>query len=203
MGPLDNSEQRADNQEIIYQVPDLPEESGEQYKVNQQLLCDNLELILSHSDLVLRTPEYFHIRHQWSHIGDTFSGEQYIPLGVLIKLWHQRLWLGECTDCGGHTYIYRAGGFPLSGRHFIRAICPACKKFIRQELGNGLCYLMKPARELCNYHIQKRKILRTQGITFSWSKGVVGEHVPDKVLSDVIEPVTLRVLVERLRQRVV
>ncbi len=59
---------------------------------------------------------------------------------------------------------------------------------------------MKPAFNLCNSHTQKRKILRTKGPRFSWSKGLVGEKVPDKVLEDVVKPVSLETMVNNLKK---
>jgi hypothetical protein len=193
-----NHEKLGERQFIFYKELPLPEETGEQRKKNMQLFCDNLELILANSELVLKTPEYFQIRHEWSLVGGAYVGSKYIPLGVLIKLWQNDQWLGECPECGSKTYIYCAGGSPLSGSHYTNAVCTTCKEFVDQKKSSGLAALIKPAFDYCSTHTQNRKILRTKGPVFSWSKGLVGETVPDKVLEDVVQPVELEVMINNL-----
>ena len=189
----------SERQFLVYKELPLPEETGEQRKKNMQLFCDNLELILANSELILKTPEYFHIRHEWSLVGGIYLGSKYIPLGVLIKLWMNDQWLDECPECGGKTYIYCAGGSPLSGSHYTNAVCTTCKKFVDQRKSSGLAVLIKPAFDLCNTFIQKRKILRTKGPVFSWSKGMVGEAIPDRVIEDVVQPVKLKLMIDKLK----
>ncbi len=121
--------------------------------------------------------------------------------GVLLKLWQSGKWLGECPDCGGRAYIFAAGGSPLSGRHYCHAVCPVCREIVNSEHGEAFTVLMQQAFDLCDRYSRKQKILRTQGPRFSWSKGVVGEKVPDKILEDVVQPVDLESLVNELKNR--
>ncbi len=190
----------AENQEIIYEEPTLPEESDEQGKKNRQIFCENLALILENSGLILKTPKYFYIRHEWSLVGGIYAGSKYIPLGVLIKLWQEDKWLDECPSCGGNTYVFCAGGSPLSGSHYTHAVCTACNEIVYRKKTSGLTVLVKPAFNLCNSHTQRRKILRTKGPRFSWSKGLVGEKVPDQVLEDVVKPVSLEAMANNLKK---
>ena len=179
------------NQEIVFKELPLHEESSEEQAKNMQLFSDNLELIQKNADLVMERPEFFYIRHSWMLVGGIYVGAKYIPLGVLLKLWQGGRWLGECPDCGGRAYIFTAGGSPLSGRHYTLAACPACRKVISSKKHEPFTTLMKDAFDLCNKYSQKQKLLRTQGPRFSWSKGVVGEYVPDEILEDVVKPVSL------------
>ena len=198
---MHENEKLAEGQAIVNEELPLPEETEKQRVKNMQLFRDNLELILANSELILKTPEFFYIRHAWSLVGGAYVGAKYIPIGVLIKLWKNGEWLGECEKCGEETYIYRAGGSPLSGSHYIKAVCITCKEFVDQKKSSGLALLLKPALDLCNAFTQKRKILRTKGPVFSWSKGLVGEreHAQDKVLRDVVQPVELEVMIKSLQ----
>ncbi len=188
-----------ENQEIIFKELPVPEESNAERAQNMRLFCDNLELIIANADLIMKRPEFLYIRHNWMQIGGIYVGSKYIPLGVLLKLWQSDKWIGECPDCGGRAYIYEAGGSPLSGSHYRHAICPVCRELVNSRHVNGFAVLMKPAFELCNRYNRKQKILRTRGPVFSWSKGLVGESVPDEILEDVVKPVSLETLVNELK----
>jgi hypothetical protein len=196
MGDLDNF---SENQTIMYKDLPLPEETDEQRENNMQPFRENLELILDNSELILNTPEYFFIRHTWALAGGAYVGAKYIPLGVLVMLWESGEWLSECQKCGHKTYIFCAGGSPLSGSHFYQAICTTCNVIVNREMESGLTMLMKPAFELCNKYSQKRKILRVEGQFFSWSKGVVESAASHEKLEDVIAPVDLKTLIKQLK----
>jgi hypothetical protein len=131
-------------------------------------------------------------------VGRAYVGSKYIPLGVLIKLWQYDQWLGECPECGCKTYVYSAGGSPFSGSHYTNAVCITYKKFVYQRKSSGLAVLIKPAFDLTNTYTQKRKILRTRGPVFSWSKGLVGEAVPDRIIEDVVQPVEQELMIDKL-----
>ncbi len=171
---MSEQEKLAENQEIIYEELAPPKESEEQRKKNMHLFCDNLELILANSEHILKRPEYFHIRHEWSLIGGIYTGSKYIPLGVLIKLWQDNKWLDECPLCGGKTYVFCAGGSPLSGSHYTHAVCTACNEVVNSKKSNGLTILLKPVFDLYNSHTQKRKILRTRGACLFLEQGSGG-----------------------------
>ncbi len=189
-----------ENQEIIFKELPLPEESDAERAQNMQLFCDNLELIIDNADLILKRPEFFYIRHDWMLIGGIYVGSKYIPLGVYLKLWQSSSWIGECPDCGSRAYIFKAGGSPLSGSHYCHAVCPACREVVNSKQVEAFTVLMKQAFDLCNRYNRKQKILRTRGPVFSWSKGLVGESLPDKVLEDVVKPVSLKTLVNELKK---
>ena len=93
-------------------------------------------------------------------------------------------------------------GFVLSGWYRYEAICPSCREIVFSSRNTGLALLIKPAFDLYKSNVQRKKLLRTRGPRFSWSKGVVGEKVPDKVLEDVVKPVSLENMVEMLQKRV-
>lgn len=186
------------NQMIIYKEPPLPEESSAEQAKNMKLFCDNLELILANSERIIERPEFFYIRHSWMMVGGIYVGSQYIPLGVLLKLWKNGRWIGECQDCGSRAYVFRAGGSPLSGRHYSHAFCTACRDIKNSKQDEPFTALMIQAFDLCKRYRQQQKILCTHGPRFSWSKGVVGENVPDKILEDVVKPVNLEALIKEL-----
>ncbi len=188
-----------ENQEIIFQELPLPEESDAERAQNMQLFCDNLELIIANADLIMGRPEYFYIRHDWMLIGGIYIGSKYIPLGVLLKLWQSGRWIGECPECGGRAYIFKAGGSPLSGSHYCHAVCPVCRKIVNSKQVEAFTVLMQQTFDLCDSYSRKQKILRTRGPVFSWSKGLVGESVPDVFLEDVVKPVSLETLVYKLK----
>ncbi len=189
-----------ENQEIIFQELPLPEESDAERAQNMQLFCDNLEMIIANADLIMKRPEFFYIRHDWMLIGGIYLGAKYIPLGVLLKLWLSGRWIGECPDCSGRAYIFKAGGSPLSGSHYCHAVCPVCRKIINSKQVEAFTALMQQAFDLCDSYSQKQKILRTRGPVFSWSKGLVGESVPDQILEDVVKPVSLEEMIGGLKR---
>ena len=197
---MKENDKLAENQEIVYEELPLPEESEAEVRKNKQLLCDNLELILAGADTIISTPEFFHIRHEWSYIGSNWVGVRHIPLGVLLLLWQKGLCIDQCPNCSGEAYIFRAGGFVLSGWYRFEAICPSCREIVISSRDTGLALLIKPAFDLYASTKQQKKILRTRGPRFSWSKGVVGEKVPDQVLEDVVEPVDLETLINELKK---
>ena len=189
-----------DNQEIVYRELPLPEESEEEATRDMALLCENLDLILKRADLIMKRPEYFYLRNSWILVGAIYRGSKNIPLGALLKLWLDGKWTGVCPDCGGKAYIYAAGGSLLSGRHYCHAMCPVCRNTEYSLKGTVLYELLDPAFDLCRRYSQQQKILRTQGPRFSWSKGLVGESVPDKILEDAVKPVSLETLVNKLKK---
>ncbi len=66
---------------------------------------------------------------------------------------------------------------------------------VNSKQAEAFTVLMKQAFDLCDRYNRKQKILRTRRPIFSWSKGLVGESVPDKVLEDVVKPVSLAELI--------
>lgn len=112
-------EELNEHQFIVYEPPLMPEENETESKRQMDLFCENLPLILAHSDIIIDAPEYFHIRHDWSIIGGAHVDSPYIPLGGLLLLWRENKWIGKCPDCGRSAYIFTAGGSPLSGRHLV------------------------------------------------------------------------------------
>lgn len=190
----------AENQFIVYEELPLPKESQAEVRKNKQLLCDSLELILGNAGKIIDTPEFFHIRHEWSYIGSNWVGVRYIPLGVLLLLWQKGLCIDQCPNCSGEIYIFRAGGFVLSGWYRYEAICPSCREIVIGSRNTGLALLIKPAFNLYRSNLQRKKLLRTRGPRFSWSKGVVGEKIPDKFLEDVVKPVNLEKLIYVLKK---
>ena len=190
----------AENQFIVHEELPLPKESQAEVRKNKQLLCDSLELILGNAGKIIDTPEFFHIRHEWSYIGSNWVGVRYIPLGVLLLLRQKGLCIDQCPNCSGEIYIFRAGGFVLSGWYRYEAICPSCREIVLGSSNTGLSLLIKPAFEIHASTVQRKKILRTRGPRFSWSKGLVGEKVPDRILEDVVEPVSLETMVEMLQK---
>ncbi len=91
---MNGHERLPENLEIVYEEVPLLEESKNESLKNRQLLCDNIEIIVENTEFIIKTPKYFHIRHKWFHVGSNWVGEKYIPLGVLLLLWQQGLFIG-------------------------------------------------------------------------------------------------------------
>ncbi len=198
---MSNLNDLAANQEIVYEELPLPEESEAEVIKNQKIFCENLDLILKHSDQIIARPEFFYIRHSWMMVGAMYVGSNYIPLGVLLLLWQSGRWTTECLGCGGKAYIYKIAGSPLSGSHYCHAFCPVCAETLNSKQSKGFTVLMKQALDLSKTYNQKRKILRTKGPRFSWRNGTVGEKVPDKILEDLVVPVSLTAIIKCLREQ--
>ena len=179
-------EPSAENQEKSYEELPPLEESEAESEENKKLLCENLELILCKADIVINTPEFFHIRHKWSYIGSNWIGKRYLPLGVLLMLWQKDLFIGECPKCKSKAYLFRAGGFVLSGSYSYEAVCINCREIVSGKSDLGLAALIKSALDLYNAAIEKRKSLPTNG--------------SDKVDKGLIDLLNLQTLIAKLKQ---
>ena len=187
-----------ENQKIIEQVIDLPEKSEEIYTKDFELFIDNLNIILRHTDLIIRTPELFHSSFYRSHIGLTLLGGHYIPLGVLLKLWRDEILIGKCNECSGKLYIFSGGGSPLSGMNSCTGVCGRCKVVSTSSLPS-IGPIMKSFKILRS-NLNKRKVIRTRGQYFTWKHGLTGKAVPDKIIKDSVVPVGMEELIFKLKK---
>ncbi len=164
---------------------------------DEEILSHNLQAILDNAEIILSTPEFFYCQPEMAHLGVCWIGGGPIPLGVLVKLWKDGKLILTCPHCNGSLYVFQAGGSPLSGRNSCRGCCIACNEsysvFTKQFGG-----LWHPIIELMKRHENKPEILKGKHPVFSWSKGLVGESVPDTIIKDSIHGVGLETLIRKL-----
>ncbi|MEA2104240.1 MAG: hypothetical protein U9P79_06330, partial [Candidatus Cloacimonadota bacterium] len=132
-------------------------------------------------------------------IGDSITGLEVLPIGILLKLWEKGHFIHTCPDCGGTVYILSASGSILSGSHKFRAICPNCKK---EVVGRkpSFSQLNFPSHELSNKYRNVEVIERFKNQHFEIGRGLVGKKDKQIVLKKMVKGVSLRELIEYLKK---
>jgi hypothetical protein len=188
------------DERIVVEKIQPSEKSKAQHADDFKLFLYHFKLILENEDLIIRTPEYFHVLLERLFLGTTITGTTYLPLGVLLLLWRDRDLLCCCPQCSSKSYIFQAGGSLLSGSHSYSAICPECERVFcgrASSFQDIHCPIFKKVKKYPN--TRTIKIRKTQG--FSWSKGLVGEPTPDAMLEDGIHPISLKTLIGKLKKK--
>lgn len=96
---------------------------------------------------ILCMPEIYGIYPLFSGLSLAYAGGGPLSLGMLLELWNAGEWRVPCTNCGGASFIYFAGGSPLSGMNGYAARCPACGARIHGRAEN-FAALWRPAKKL-------------------------------------------------------
>ncbi len=164
---------------------------------DEEILCNNLQLILDNAEIILSTPEFFYCQPEMAHLGVCFIPGGPIPLGVLLELWKDGKWILTCPKCQRPLYIFQVAGSALSGSNCCRGCCMECKDSysVREP---GLRDLLMPVNGMLQKYANKPVILKGTHPVFSWSKGLVGESVPDTIIKDAIHGVDLETLIRKL-----
>ncbi len=188
-----------ENQQIIEEIVTLPGKSQEERAAEFDLFRENFDLILKHSDLIISTPEYYHSHFIGLPVGLAYMSGYDPPLGALLELWAAGEFIDVCDGCGGRLYLVQAGGSPLSGLNKVLGICERCKKKSCKSL-SSTGPILKAHKHIKN-NLNKRKKLRTKGQHFSFKDGLAGESVPDQILQEAVDPVSISSLVHDLQDR--
>ena len=176
-----------------------PAKSNYENQIEFDLFLNYFKLILENHDLIIKTPEYFHILLESFHVGTSITGISYIPIGGLLLLWKDEELICQCSECQGKAYIFQAGGSLLSGRHSYSAICPECSKYFGGRASSfGVVY--SPMNSIVKKYPNKKTILRKRTTKFSWSQGLVGEPTPDEVIDSGIPTIEFKALIELLKE---
>ena len=188
-----------ENQRVIEELVTLPDKSEEEKKAEFELLRDNLDLILKYSDLIISTPEYYHSHLIGMPVGLAYMGGYDPPLGALLELWTAVEFIDACDGCGGCLYLVQAGGSPLSGSNKALGICGGCKKKSCKTLSRVGSILI--ALDHIKKNLNIRKKIRTKGQYFSFKEGLAGQPVPDQILQEAVDPVSISSLIHDLQDR--
>lgn len=183
---------------IIEREMELPERTPEEQQDDYRLFCENLELILEKSDVILSREELFYCSFHRALVGNYIMGGRHMPVGVLILLWKDGKMKAPCEHCGEKAFIIRAGGSPLSGRNNYRGYCPNCRNEIHGSYPH-FGSLWGPAFEMKSRYRNTQLIRIRKTRFFSWKHGTVGEETPDEILRHCVQGVIVRELVDALK----
>ncbi|MFW6106724.1 MAG: hypothetical protein ACOC8H_01040 [bacterium] len=167
-----------------------------------QLLGEHLKLIPEHSPEILKSERYFYCYagNAYLSIGGYIGPEGAIPLGVLVLLWQDGKLLDKCQDCGGTVHIIGTAGDHIPGTHRWWGYCTECGRY--QEGAKATFEeLRDPLRQLLREHCNEPVIERGERPRFSWSKGLVGERTPDRIIKPKIEGVSVTTLIRELKEK--
>ncbi|MFP4447058.1 MAG: hypothetical protein ACLFPD_12520 [Desulfosudaceae bacterium] len=186
------------NQKIIAKIVPPPEQSAAEKEAEFALFRDNLDLIFRYAGTIIDTPQLFFCGLGHARISVAYLGDYHPSLGALLHLWQQGRLTDVCPHCGGELLLFCAGGSPLSGSNTCSGLCRRCRRVSGKTLPS-----FAPVTKTLPYiraHLNIRKILRIRGQRFSFRHGLVGDPVPDQVIQKEVTPVTLEVLLRRLRK---
>ncbi|MFO8048874.1 MAG: hypothetical protein R6U29_07570 [Desulfosudaceae bacterium] len=187
-----------ENQKIIEKIVPPPEQSAAAKEAEFALFREHLDLIFTYADNILQTPQLFFCGLGHARISLAYLGDYQPPLGALLHLWRQNRLTDTCQHCGGDLLLFCAGGSPLSGSNSCTGLCRDCRRVSGKTLASFI-----PVVKTLPYiraNLNSRKILRTRGQRFSFQHGLVGDPVPDQVIAKEVTPVSLEVLIRRLRK---
>lgn len=96
----------------------------------EQLFCDNLQLLLEHSQDILDRGEYFFCPLSFAWCSLLYLGSSGpLSLGQLILGWEDGILLEPCPDCGGKVLVTTYGGSILSGSNGWGGFCMGCSSY--------------------------------------------------------------------------
>ena len=180
---------------VGYGPPDDPERSlGEGH-----LLQHGLGTILSNSDVILETPEYFYCQLVSAYLSCPYLGGGPIPLGVLIHLWEDGVMLDACPACGGR--LHAIGGCWMFSGYALWGVCRDCGAWQKargshsSRRDRGFPEFVFPVNEMLKRFRNEPVIERGKRRRFDWAEGVVGEETPDRVIRAVVEGLELETLI--------
>lgn len=173
-------------------------EDASRIQEETNLIVQNFRLIYDNAEEIIKTPEYFYCQLESSRIGSMHIGCERLPLGVLLLLWKEGNFISKCTLCGHDVYNIGGFGNVFSGWFTWWGVCEECVQEISFE-GHGFRFSTAYAKggEFRNEAI----IEKGKEPIFSWSKGVVGEYTPDKIIKPSIVGISLKDLIEVLKQK--
>ena len=106
-------------------------------ETDELLLMRNWDLIRARGEEILSRPDWYFVRSAALYFLMAYiSGSGPLTFGEMTLLWQTEDGRGRCPDCEGVVYLLRAGGSPLSGNHWIRGICPACRSRVKWMRGS-------------------------------------------------------------------
>lgn len=175
-----------------------------------QFVHEQRDFLMEHFEEIRRDPRLFHARVGLAHA--LFLGDLGLTLGVLLSLWKSGKLLRPCPYCDADAFVIWFCGSPLSGEVTWQGSCPGCNKVVvdppnapvdrlrppRPEPPFGES-LITPVMEEVRRHPNTPLVEKGEYPRFSWSKGLVGERVPDRVLRTAVEPLPVEAVVSVLR----
>ncbi|MBF0121271.1 MAG: hypothetical protein HQK79_20750 [Desulfobacterales bacterium] len=159
--------------------PKLQKQAEEETESELKLFNDNIDLIITYSEVITSKKEFFYIELPSAYVGTYISGSAIVPLGLLITLWRDKKFTGQCKICGD-LFLFIGGGGGLSGAYSAWGICSKCKTIDTPELPSGVRRLTE-IQSLASKYSNFIKITKSR-----WEKGLVGEPTDDEVVREKI-----------------
>ena len=174
----------------------------------EHLFCENLQLLLEHSQEIVDNYEYFFCPLSFAWCSLLYLGSSGpLSLGQLILGWNDGILLEPCPDCGGKVLVTTYGGSILSGSNAWGGFCMDCSSY-KSRRGS----VHKPFRKRANFAsaVLKKFPEKTSywedydGQAFSWGgNGFQPARkkrlIVKKTYESTGETITFEVLVQELK----
>ena len=106
----------------------------EQDDIEEHLLLENIDLILSCSDYIITHKEYSRVLFHAAAIHLPEGGIQFIKFGALLQLWKNKEFNITCPKCSKKALIVGAKGYGSSGYSIWHGICLSCKQLVKGNI---------------------------------------------------------------------
>lgn len=174
----------------------------------EELFCDNLQLLLEHWQDIVDNREYFFCPLSFAWCAPLFlSSGGPLSIGQLLLGWHDGILLEPCPDCGGTVLVTSYGGSILSGNNSWSGFCIECRS---KKSRHGSVH--KPFSKRASFASSVRKEFPEQvsyweeydGQSFSWGgNGLQTARkkrlIVEKTYESAGETITLEVLIQELK----
>ncbi|MBQ6534160.1 MAG: hypothetical protein IJI37_03235 [Opitutales bacterium] len=115
-------------------------------KESLSALFENADILLKNIEKIKADPENYYVKIQGTGITGVYIGSFALYLGDLLQLWNcGSSWIEK--SAGETKYLYHLGGFPTSGRCFLR-IYNAKTRAMESEERGGFTRYFKDALQL-------------------------------------------------------
>ena len=113
----------------------------------------HIQFLIDHTEEIVSRKEFYNVKLDSFGCSFAYTDRSApVPLGELLLHYKAGNMTQPCPTCGGTSYVYFACGSPLSGANIYHAVCPKCKKYIRNNAKTVWLFFkplmnMKPAYE--------------------------------------------------------
>ncbi len=163
---------------------------------NRKFLMENFTSILENSDTILKNKEMFFSLPLCTYVGTTLTGLLMLPIGLMLQLWEENVFINECGICGYRAYIFNAQGSLLSGTATWTEYCFQCNEERSKKQCNGkiLALPLEKMNEYPNKRVYERYALQSS----NWFDKLKEKRRDNRVVKDWIEGIPFEDLIARI-----